>query len=121
MPVPKLPDLPGPLVLPLYGRSGRSSDQFVPGRPYSFVPALGTGRTSWCQLLDAVRLVPADDVAEIAAAGHRAAATESEGAGSMFRTHAASLIARHEKSATVSWWPVGGMTAVCGRSPAGRR
>ncbi|RPF31138.1 DDE superfamily endonuclease [Streptomyces sp. TLI_185] len=52
----------------VYGRSGRSSDQFIPGWPYSFVAALESGRTSWCQLLDAVRLGPEDDVAEVTAA-----------------------------------------------------
>ncbi len=51
----------------VYGRNGRSSDQFIPGWPYSFVAALESGRTSWCQLLDAVRLGPADDVAEVTA------------------------------------------------------
>nr|WP_239149737.1 transposase [Streptomyces sp. SID12501] len=51
----------------VYGRSGRSSDQFIPGWPYSFVAALETGRTLWCQLLDAVRLGPDDDVAEVTA------------------------------------------------------
>ncbi|WP_406458767.1 transposase [Streptomyces sp. NBC_00876] len=34
----------------VYGRSGRSSDQFVPGWPYSVVAALESGRTSWCRL-----------------------------------------------------------------------
>lgn len=52
----------------VYGRSGRSSDQFVPGWPYSFVAALESGRTSWWQILDALRLGPADKVAEVAAA-----------------------------------------------------
>lgn len=49
---------------------GRSRDQhlMIPGWPYSFVAALESGRTSWCQLLDAVRLGPADDVAEVTAA-----------------------------------------------------
>ncbi len=51
----------------VYGRSGRSSDQFVPGWPYSFVAPLESGRTSWCQILDALRLGPADDVAEVTA------------------------------------------------------
>jgi hypothetical protein len=48
---------------------GRSRDQhlMIPGWPYSFVAALESGRTSWCQLLDAVRLGPADDVAEVTA------------------------------------------------------
>jgi hypothetical protein len=39
----------------------------IPGWPYPFVAALESGRTSWCQLLDAVRLGPADDVAEVTA------------------------------------------------------
>jgi hypothetical protein len=43
-------------------------DQLVPGWPYSFVAALESGRTSWCQILDALRLGPADDVAEVTAA-----------------------------------------------------
>jgi hypothetical protein len=50
------------------GRSGRSSDQCVPGWPYSFGAVLESGRTSWCQPLDAVRLGPADDIAEVTAA-----------------------------------------------------
>jgi hypothetical protein len=40
----------------------------VPGWSYSFVAALESGRASWCQLLDAVRLGPEDDVAEVTAA-----------------------------------------------------
>lgn len=49
---------------------GRGWDQhlMIPGWPYSFVAALEAGRTSWCQLLDAVRLGPEDDVAAPAAA-----------------------------------------------------
>ncbi|BBC29177.1 uncharacterized protein SGFS_004680 [Streptomyces graminofaciens] len=64
---PDAPTSPGRLFCHVYGRSGRSSDQFIPGWPYSFVAALETGRTSWCQLLDAVRLGPDDDVAEVTA------------------------------------------------------
>ncbi|WP_433549053.1 NF041680 family putative transposase [Streptomyces sp. CA-294286] len=52
----------------VYGRGDRSSDQFVPGWPYSFVAALETGRTSWVALLDAVRLGPADDATAVTAA-----------------------------------------------------
>ncbi|MFF4764859.1 transposase, partial [Streptomyces sp. NPDC001292] len=51
-----------------YGRGDRSSDQLVPGWPYSFVAALETGRTSWVALLDAVRLGPADDATTVTAA-----------------------------------------------------
>ncbi|MFF3277550.1 NF041680 family putative transposase [Streptomyces chrestomyceticus] len=64
---PDAPTSADRLFCHVYGRSGRSSDQFVPGWPYSFVAALESGRTSWCQILDAVRLGPADDVAEVTA------------------------------------------------------
>ncbi|GGT01068.1 hypothetical protein GCM10010254_21640 [Streptomyces chromofuscus] len=40
----------------------------MPGWPYPFVAALKSGRTSWCQILDALRPGPADDVAEVTAA-----------------------------------------------------
>ncbi len=64
------------LLCHVYGRSGRSSDQFTPGWPYSFVAALESGRTSWCQLLDAVRLGPEDDVAEVTATQLRRVVTD---------------------------------------------
>jgi hypothetical protein len=51
----------------VYGR-GRSADQRIPGWPYSFVAALESGRTSWTQILDAVRLGPADDATAVTAA-----------------------------------------------------
>ncbi|WP_438363974.1 NF041680 family putative transposase [Streptomyces viridosporus] len=57
---------PDRLFCHVYGR-GRSKDQFIPGWPYSFVAALESGRTSWCRLLDAVRLGPADDAAAVTA------------------------------------------------------
>ncbi|MEI5007566.1 transposase [Streptomyces sp. PmtA] len=68
---PDAPTSPDRLFCHVYGRSGRSSDQYIPGWPYSFVAALESGRTSWCQLLDAVRLGPDDDVAEVTAAQGR--------------------------------------------------
>ena len=40
----------------------------IPGWPYSFVAALGPGASSWTALLDAVRLGPDDDPAEVTAA-----------------------------------------------------
>ncbi|MFJ7775715.1 NF041680 family putative transposase [Streptomyces yangpuensis] len=55
---------PDRLFCHTYGR-GRDQNLMIPGWPYSFVAVLESGRTSWCQLLDAVRLGPADDVAEI--------------------------------------------------------
>lgn len=68
---PDAPTSPDRLFGHVYGRSGRSSDQYIPGWPYSFVAALESGRTSWCQLLDAVRLGPDNDVAEVTAAQGR--------------------------------------------------
>lgn len=58
---------PDRLFCHVYGR-GRSKDQFIPGWPYSFVAVLESGRTSWCRLLDALRLGPADDAAAVTAA-----------------------------------------------------
>ena len=37
----------------------------IPGRPYSFVAALESGRSSWTAVLDAVRLGPDDDETEV--------------------------------------------------------
>ncbi|WP_282566186.1 NF041680 family putative transposase [Streptomyces ortus] len=73
---PDAPTSADRLFCHVYGRSGRSSDQFIPGWPYSFVAALESGRTSWCQFLDAVRLGPADDVAEVTAAQLRRVVTD---------------------------------------------
>lgn len=73
---PDAPTSADRLFCHVYGRSGRSSDQFIPGWPYSFVAALESGRTSWCQLLDAVRLGPEDDVAEVTAAQLRRVVTD---------------------------------------------
>ncbi len=59
---------PGPPVLPRLRTLGTLLGSVLPGWPYSFGAALETGRTSWCQLLDAVRLGLEDDVAEVTAA-----------------------------------------------------
>jgi DDE superfamily endonuclease len=40
----------------------------IPGWPYSVIATLEPGRTSWTAVLDAVRLGPDDDVAEVTAA-----------------------------------------------------
>ncbi|MFB7531411.1 NF041680 family putative transposase [Streptomyces sp. NPDC056178] len=58
---------PDRLFCHTFGR-GRDQHLMIPGWPYSFVAALESGRTSWCQLLDAVRLGPEDDAAEVTAA-----------------------------------------------------
>ncbi|WP_426503049.1 NF041680 family putative transposase [Dactylosporangium sp. McL0621] len=62
---------PDRLFCHVYGR-GRNADQYIPGWPYSFIAALEPGRTSWTAILDAVRLGPDDDVAEITAVQVRA-------------------------------------------------
>ena len=62
---------PDRLFCHVYGRS-RSKDQFIPGWPYSFVAVLEPGRSSWTQVLDAVRLGPDDDVALVTAVQVRA-------------------------------------------------
>ncbi|MFD9796705.1 NF041680 family putative transposase [Streptomyces sp. NPDC059070] len=78
---PDAPTSPDRLFCHVYRRSGRSSDQLIPGWPYSCVAALETGRTSWCQLLDAVRLGPDDDIAEVTAAQVRRVVTDLIGQG----------------------------------------
>src|SRR5215472_12925332 len=51
----------------VYGR-GKGQAQMIPGWPYSVVAALEPGRTSWTAVLDAIRLGPDDDEAEVTAA-----------------------------------------------------
>ncbi len=58
---------PGRLFCHVYGR-GKGQAQMIPGWPYSVVAALEPGRTSWTAVLDAIRLGPDDDVAEVTAA-----------------------------------------------------
>nr|WP_240508869.1 NF041680 family putative transposase [Streptomyces agglomeratus] len=65
---PDAPTSDGRLFCHVYARGDRGKDQFVPGWPYSFVAALETGRTSWCRLLDALRLGPTDDATLVTAA-----------------------------------------------------
>ena len=62
---PDAPTSDDQLFCHVYGRGDRSTDQFIPGWPYSFVAALETGRTSWVAILDAVRLDQADDATQL--------------------------------------------------------
>jgi hypothetical protein len=57
---------PERLFCHVYGR-GRGQAQMIPGWPYSVIAALEPGRTSWTAVLDAVRLGPDDDEAEVTA------------------------------------------------------
>jgi hypothetical protein len=58
---------PDRLFCHVYGR-GKGQAQMIPGWPYSVVAALEPGRTSWTAVLDAIRLSPDDDEAEVTAA-----------------------------------------------------
>jgi DDE superfamily endonuclease len=71
---------PGRLFCHVHGR-GRNAGQVVPGWPYSFVAALGAGRSSWTLPLDAVRLGPDDDETEVTAAQLREVVTRLAAAG----------------------------------------
>jgi hypothetical protein len=57
---------PERLFCHVYGR-GKGQAQMIPGWPYSVIAALEPGRTSWTAVLDAVRLGPDDDGAEVTA------------------------------------------------------
>jgi DDE superfamily endonuclease len=71
---------PDRLFCHTYGR-GKGQAQMIPGWPYSFVAALETGRTSWTAVLDAVRLGPDDDEAEVTAGQVRDVVTRLGAAG----------------------------------------
>jgi hypothetical protein len=71
---------PDRLFCHCYAR-GKGNKQLIPGWPYSFVAALGPGRTSWTLPLDAARLGPADDPTEVTAAQLRDVAARLAGAG----------------------------------------
>ena len=71
---------PDRLFCHVYGR-GKGQAQMIPGWPYSVIAALEPGRTSWTAVLDAVRLGPGDDVAEVTAAQVRGVVTRLIDAG----------------------------------------
>ncbi len=71
---------PDRLFCHVYGR-GKGQAQMIPGWPYSVVAALEPGRTSWTAVLDAVRLGPDDDEAEVTAAQVRGVITRLIAAG----------------------------------------
>jgi hypothetical protein len=57
---------PERLFCHVYGR-GKGQAQMIPGWPYSVIAALEPGRNSWTAVLDAIRLGPDDDAAEVTA------------------------------------------------------
>ena len=71
---------PDRLFCHVYGR-GKGQAQMIPGWPYSVIAALEPGRTSWTAVLDAVRLGPDDDQAEVTAAQVREVITRLTSAG----------------------------------------
>ena len=71
---------PDRLFCHVYGR-GKGQAQMIPGWPYSVVAALEPGRTSWTAVLDAVRLGPEDDGAEVTAVQVREVITRLIAAG----------------------------------------
>jgi hypothetical protein len=71
---------PDRLFCHVYGRA-RGQAQMIPGWPYSVIAALEPGRTSWTAVLDAVRLGPDDDAAEVTAAQVREVVTRLVAAG----------------------------------------
>jgi hypothetical protein len=71
---------PQRLFCHVYGR-GKGQAQMIPGWPYSVVAALESGRTSWTAVLDAIRLGPDDDEAEVTAAQIREVITRLIAAG----------------------------------------
>ena len=71
---------PDRLFCHVYGR-GKGQAQMIPGWPYSVVAALEPGRTSWTAVLDAIRLGPEDDEAEVTAAQIREVITRLMEAG----------------------------------------
>jgi hypothetical protein len=71
---------PDRLFCHVYGR-GKGQAQIIPGWPYSVIAALEPGRTSWTAVLDAVRLGPDDDEAEVTAAQVRDVITRLVDAG----------------------------------------
>src|SRR5713101_8271187 len=71
---------PQRLFCHVYGR-GKGQAQMIPGWPYSVIAALEPGRTSWTAVLDAIRLGPGDDEAEVTAAQVRDVITRLIAAG----------------------------------------
>jgi hypothetical protein len=71
---------PERLFCHVYGR-GKGQAQMIPGWPYSVIAALEPGRTSWTAVLDAIRLGPDDDEAEVTAVQVRDVITRLADAG----------------------------------------
>lgn len=63
---PEAHTCPQRILCHTYGR-GKDTHIMVPGWPYSVIVALETGRSSWTAPLDAVRLAPGDDAANVTA------------------------------------------------------
>ena len=71
---------PDRLFCHVHGRA-KGTSQMIPGWPYSIVAALGSGRSSWTAVLDAVRLGPDDDATAVTAGQLRDVVTRLIAAG----------------------------------------
>jgi DDE superfamily endonuclease len=74
---------PQRLFCHVHGRA-KGTAQMIPGWPYSVVAALGSGRSSWTAVLDAVRVGPADDTTAVTAAQLREVVDRLRQAGHWF-------------------------------------
>ncbi len=63
---PEAHTCPQRILCHTYGRA-KNTHQMIPGWPFSVVVAPETGRSCWTAPLDAVRLAPGDDAAEVTA------------------------------------------------------
>ncbi len=77
---PDAPTSPQRIMCHTYGR-GKGQHIMIPGWPYSVICALETGRHSWTAPLDAVRLAPCDEAAEVTATQLRQVVTDLIAAG----------------------------------------
>ena len=112
---------PERLFCHVHGR-GRNAGQVIPGWPYSFVSALGPGASSWQVLLDAVRIGPGDDEAEVTAAQLREVAERLIAAGRWHPGDPDMIIVMDAgyDPARLAWLLAGLPVTVVGRLRAGR-
>jgi hypothetical protein len=105
----------------VYGR-GQNAGQLIPGWPYSLVAALGPGASSWAVMLDAVRIGPWDDAADLTAAQLREVVTRLIAAGRRKDGDPAIMIAMDAgyDPARLAWLLRDLPVTVCARVRSGR-
>jgi hypothetical protein len=112
---------PGRMFCHVHGR-GANAGQMIPGWPYSFVSALGPGASSWQVLLDAARIGPDDDAAEVTAAQLREVAERLIAAGRWYPGDPDMIIVMDAgyDPARLAWLLADLPVTVAGRLRAGR-